>query len=58
MRNGTDKVTRRRGLTLLDGDFSAPYVDVSAHSERVLKSKDAWHSHVPAAKFVNLSVPP
>ena len=55
---GTDKLTRRRGLELLDGDIRALYVDASAHSERVLRSKDARHSHVPAAEFVNLSVPP
>ena len=38
---GTDKLTRRRGLALLDRDCSALYVDAGAHSERVLRSKDA-----------------
>ncbi len=38
---GTDKLTRRRGLALLDGDCSVRYVDAGAHSERVLRSKDA-----------------
>jgi hypothetical protein len=37
----TDKLTRRRGLALLDGDCSALYIDASAHSERVLRLKDA-----------------
>ncbi len=37
---GTDKLTRRCGLALLDGDCSALYVDASAHSKRVLRSKD------------------
>ena len=55
---GTDKLTRRRGLALLDRDIMALYVDSSAHSERVLRSKDARYSHLPVAEFVNLSVPP
>ena len=39
--NGIDKLTRRRGLALPDGDCSALYVDANAHSERVLRPKDA-----------------
>ena len=39
--DGIDKLTCRRGLALLVGDCSAIYVDTSAHSERVLRSKDA-----------------
>jgi hypothetical protein len=35
----------------------ALHVDSSAHSERVLSSKDARYSHLPVAEFVNLSVP-
>ena len=35
----------------------ALYVDSSAHSERVLRLKDARYSHLPVAEFVNLSVP-
>jgi hypothetical protein len=54
---GTDKLTRRRGLALLDRDIMALYVDSSAHSERVLRSKDARYPHLPVAEFVNLSVP-
>ena len=42
---GTDKLTRRRGLTLPDGACSALYVDASAHSGCVLRSEDARHSH-------------
>ena len=38
---GTDKLTRRRGLALLGGDCNALNVDASAHSERVLRPKDA-----------------
>ena len=38
---GIDKLTRRRGLALPDGDCSAPYVDAGAHAEGVLTSKDA-----------------
>ena len=47
---GTDKLTRRPGLALLDRDLSALYVDASAHSERVLRSKDARRSHVSEQK--------
>ncbi len=54
---GTDKLTRRCGPALLDGDLCALYVDANAHSERVLRSKDALHSHFPVAELVNLSVP-
>ncbi len=38
---GTDKLTRRRELALLDGDCSALYVDASVYLERVFRSKDA-----------------
>jgi len=38
---GTDKLTRRRGPALLDGDCSAQYVDESDQLERALRSKDA-----------------
>lgn len=37
---GTDKLTRRRLLTLLDRDCSDLFVDASVHSKRVLRSKD------------------
>ena len=47
---GTDKLTRRPGLALLDRDLSALYVDASAHSERVLRSKDARRSHISEQK--------
>ena len=48
--HGTDKLTRRPGLALLDRDLSALYVDASAHSERVLRSKDARRSHISEQK--------
>ncbi len=38
---GTDKLTRRSGLALPDGDCSARYVDAIAHSGRVLRPKVA-----------------
>ncbi|MCH8160064.1 MAG: hypothetical protein IIA08_09335, partial [Proteobacteria bacterium] len=41
LEEGIDKLTYRRGLALPDRGLSALYVDVSAHSERVLTSKDA-----------------
>ena len=47
---GTDKLTRRPGLALLDRDLSPLYVDASAHSERVLRSKDARRSHISEQK--------
>ena len=34
-REGTNKLTRRRGLALHDGDCSAQYVDASAHSAAI-----------------------
>ena len=49
-KDGTDKLTRRPGLALLDRDLSALYVDASAHSERVLRSKDALRSHISEQK--------
>ncbi len=38
---GIDKLTRRRGLALPDRGINALYVNASAHSERVSRSKDA-----------------
>ena len=38
---GIDKLTCKRGLALPDRGLNALYVDASAHSERVLRSKDA-----------------
>ena len=38
---GTDKLTRRRELALLDWDHSVLYVDAVTHLERVLRFKDA-----------------
>ncbi len=54
---GIDKLTCRRGLALRDRVHNAVYFDASAHSERVLRSKDAWHSHIPITELVNLSIP-
>ena len=34
-----DKLTRKRGFVLLDGANSALYIDASAHSDRILRSK-------------------
>ena len=50
LQKGTDKLTRRPGLALLDRDLSPLYVDASAHSERVLRSKDARRSHISEQK--------
>ena len=41
VRGGADKLTPRRGLALLDGACSALYADASAHSGRIVRSKDA-----------------
>ena len=40
-RGGTDKLTSGRGLALPNRGRSALYADSSAHSERVLRPKDA-----------------
>ncbi len=39
--SGIDKLTYRRGLALPDRGLNALYVDAGAHSEGVLRSKDA-----------------
>jgi hypothetical protein len=54
---GIDKLTRRRGLALLDEDLSVQHVDTSAHAERILTSEETRRFNVPVADFVNLSVP-
>ena len=49
---GTDKLTRRPGLALLDRDLSALYVDASAHSERM------WTEYAEKHQGVSLRIQP
>ncbi len=54
---GIDKLACRRGLAPPDRGLYVLYWDTSAHSERILKSKHAWYSHILITELVNLSIP-